>query len=141
MPTPTDPDLPFFNVGDPLSAAQFNRLVGAIRRQRVTTTAPLETRVGPGGTQLRWAQPRTAAYAVTTSEVTAMEGAVLGVGTIQLYYRMPGGSGTTLAALNPTTAIPVYNITKSTIASGVYVVVVWVDGGWNIDVADCSAGS
>lgn len=138
MPVNPEPDLPHFKKGDPLSARLFNRLIEAIRKQRVTAVAPLETKVGPAGTVIRWNGPRMVRYAKTTSTLSAISGSTLGSGTVQLYFRNPGLG--TLSAMSDHTGEKCYNLTGSSVSSGTWCIVEWVDDAWAIVVADCASG-
>lgn len=134
MPANPTPDLPQWNPGDGLSAELFNRFSDAIRMMRVSVEG-MDSSVGPGGTTIRAADPRTLRWAKTrTGGVTRRMGPNLGQGSVDLYYNKDG----VLTKIG--TVATVFNFAggSTDVVANVWCIVGKVDGQYALIAADCS---
>lgn len=84
---------------------------------------------GNGGGSVRGASGILKAY--TTSTITGRSGATMGSGSADLYYR-DGSTATTT-----TLSVTVRNLFGSSVTSGKYIYVAWIDDGYELISADC----
>jgi hypothetical protein len=137
MPTPKPPlPLPFIK-GQNIYAGPLEVLRKAVEwlvsKTVVSVTAPLQIRETPGGTTISLIPQFDRTVGVTSSDFLGRSGTTQATGTFTPYVSTAAGVLTVRGA-----DLTALNFTGSTLASGVTVIAILVDSGWQLVAADCS---